>query len=105
MSIQSLLSQLGLAEPPRQGLEAQLHAMRQEVDRISRSLSRRAGHAAEDWTEHLADFGKEASRQGIHMAELAGEQAKRGALAVRRDPLPALAVLGTALLLARLIRR
>ncbi len=104
MSIETLLSRFGLVEKPKSPLEAQLHEMRREVARISRTLSGKAGHASEDLSETLGELGREAMRQGSHLAEVAGDQAKRGARAIRHDPLPAIAVVGTILLVSHLLR-
>lgn len=101
MSIDSVLSQLGIQRHDPHSLEAQLHAMRRDVRRIGKALSRQASHNADEWNDHLTDFGRDA----VHLAEIAGTQALRGASMVRRDPLPVLAVIGTGLLLARLLNR
>lgn len=104
MSFQSLLEQLGLAERHPNSLEAQLHAMRREVQRIGKSLSRQASHTTDDWADHLTDFSRDAVRQTGHLAHVAGQQARRGVEMVGRDPLPLLVVVGTGLLLARLLK-
>ncbi|ODT65054.1 MAG: hypothetical protein ABS75_32960 [Pelagibacterium sp. SCN 63-23] len=104
MSLDQLFSQFDRRQDSH-GLEAQLHALRREVRRISRGLSKEAHHNLDDWSDNLMDAGREAARQGAHLAEFAGEQAWRGARAVKRDPLPAIALVGTALLVASLMRR
>lgn len=105
MSIDSVLSQLGFARHDPHSLEAQLDAMRRDVRRIGRALSRQVGHSAEDWSDHIGDFGNDAIRQTAHLAEIAGAQARRSAEMVRRDPLPLIAIIGTGLLLVSLLRR
>lgn len=127
MSLETVLSSLGLSRRDQHSLESQLHSMRREVDKISRELSRRAertagslqrqaghradvwsrqaGNVADEWGDQIADFGREAVKQGSQIAEYAGDQAMRGVKAVRRDPLPALAVIGTVLLVASFFRR
>jgi len=105
MSIDTVLAQLGLTRPDPHSLEGQLSAMRRDVQRIGRSLTQQAARSTEDWADHVGDFGRDAARHTAHMAELASHQALRGAQLVRRDPLPLLAVIGTGLLLARLLRR
>ena len=105
MSLNSLLTQLGQQRPKPNGLEAQLDAMRRDVRRVGSIVARQAGQRADDWADHIGDFGREAVRHGTHLAEIAGTQAWRGAAQLRRDPLPAIAIIGTGLLLARLLRR
>ncbi len=104
MSLETVLASLGLREDPN-SLDAQLRSMRREVRRISQSLSRQAGNVADDWGDSFSDIGRQAMRQGSHLAEIAGKNAWRSAEAFRRDPLPVIAVVGTALLLARLLRK
>jgi hypothetical protein len=105
MSIDTLLTQLGLRRPPARSIDTQLDAMRRDVNRIGRLLARRASHHTEDWADQFNDLGREAVRQGTHLAEVAGLQAWKSAQQLRRDPLPAIAIIGTGLLLARLLRR
>jgi hypothetical protein len=76
-------------------LSAQVDQLRRDIGEISAVLSREAHHTANEWS-------REAARQGAWLAGVAGRKAVRGAEAVRRDPLPALAIVGTALLLAHL---
>ena len=96
--------------------EAQLRDLRREVRRVSQAASRQAGHAAHDlsrhaehaahdWGDNLTEFGHEAAKRGSELASLAAYQAGRGAKAVRNDPLPLIAVIGTALLAAHLFSR
>ena len=105
MSLDTILTQLGLQRPQPNSLEAQLDAMRRDVRRIGRVLSRQAAHHADDWADNVGELGREAVRHSAHLAEIAGTQAWRGARQLRRDPLPALAIIGTGLLLARLLQR
>ncbi len=97
-------------------LEAQLRDLRREILKIGSAVSKQAGHAtddwrhqaahtAHDWSDDLADLSREAARRGAEFAEVAAFQAGRGARALRKDPLPAIAILGTAFLVARLFSR
>lgn len=104
MSIDNLLVSLGLRPQPN-ALEAQIHALRREIRRIGRGVSSQAGHTAEDWGDHLSDFGQQAARQGVMFADIAAHQAQRGARTIAKNPVPAVALVGTALLLAHLFRR
>lgn len=104
MSIDSVLTQLGLKEDPH-SLDAQLRAMRREVRHISKALSGHVSRNADEWSDQLADLTRDAARRTAHFADIAGSRALRGADMVRRDPLPVLAVVGTGLLLMRLLRR
>jgi len=105
MILDTVLTQLGLQRRRSNHLEAGLEAMRRDVNRIGKIVSQRAAHEAEEWGDHFAGLGRQAFRQGTHLAEIAGNQALRGAHQLRRDPLPAIAVIGTGLLLARLLSR
>ncbi|NMA99687.1 MAG: hypothetical protein GX970_16555 [Phyllobacteriaceae bacterium] len=105
MSLESILTNLGLMQRRPSGVEAQIQALQHEIRRVGRTLSRQASHASEDWGNDLGDFGREAARQGAYIASVAGQQAMRGADALRRDPLPAIAIVGTVFLLSRLLKR
>lgn len=105
MSLDHVLASLGLPHRDPNSLEARIASLQREMRHIGRNLSSRAGHTAEDWGDNVSDFGREAARQGMQLAEMAGSQAWRASRAVRRDPIPAIAVIGTALLLASLFRR
>lgn len=73
-----------------------LDQLRREFGHVGRTVSREARDSA-------GDFGREAAKQGAWLAGVASRKAVRGARAIRRDPVPAIAVLGTALLLAHLL--
>jgi hypothetical protein len=105
MSIDNLLANLGLVQRRPNGLEAQLSSLQSEVRRLARSLSRRAGQATDEWSNEVSILGREAVRQGSQIAGAASQQAIRGARAFGRDPLPVIAIIGTAFLVARLFRR
>lgn len=105
MSLDTVLTRLGIDRHDPHSLEAQIHALQREIHRVGRTLSHEAGHRADLWGDQVSGLTREAARHGAHLAEEVGHQAWRGARAVRRDPLPAIAVLGTALLLARLFQR
>lgn len=79
-------------------LGSQVDQLRREIGDITTVLSRDAQHTANEW-------GHEAARQGAWLAGVASRKAIKGADAVRRDPLPVVAVIGTALLLAHLLSR
>ncbi|QQR40657.1 hypothetical protein [Devosia rhizoryzae] len=68
-------------------------------------LSRQVGHLANEWGDELAVLGREAAKRGAEIAEFAAYKAGRGAKALRSDPLPAIAIIGTALLAAQLFKR
>ncbi|MCW5721695.1 MAG: hypothetical protein KIS86_11185 [Devosia sp.] len=77
-------------------LADQLDQLRREFGHLGRAVSREARDTA-------GDFGREAAKQGAWLAGAASRNAMRSARAIRRDPLPAIAVVGTALLLAHLL--
>jgi hypothetical protein len=115
MNLDQILAQL-TGQRRESPLETQLRELRREIQRVSHSVSRQAGHAAHDWgqkaghtahdwSDELAGFSREAARRGAEFAEVAAYQAGRGAKALRNDPLPAIAILGTAFLVARLFSR
>lgn len=105
MSIDTVLHQLGFPRHDPNSLEAQLRAMRRDVQRLGQALSKQVTQGADDWNDHLGDFSRDAMRQATHLAEMAGSQALKSAEIVRRDPLPLVVVIGTGLLLARLLQR
>ncbi|MBB4050460.1 hypothetical protein GGR20_000078 [Devosia subaequoris] len=105
MSLNTLLTQLGLQRHDPHSLEAQLHAMRRDVHGIRQSLSRQTGQAANHWGNQLHDIGSAVATQTSELAQLAGQEARKGAGMIRRDPVPAIALAGTALLLMRLLNR
>jgi hypothetical protein len=88
-----------------EALAGQLRQLRREVQRLGHHVAHEAGDHTSEWGEHALDFGREAARRGAHFAHGASRQAMRGARAVQHDPLPALAVVGTLFLLARLLDR
>ena len=104
MNIEHLLAQL-TGQRHESALETQLRELRRDIRRVSQSVARHAGHTADDWSDNLSDIGREAARRGAQFAEIAAHQAGRGARALRHDPLPAIAILGTAFLVARLFSR
>lgn len=105
MSIENLLASLGLAPRPARGLEAQIDSLRHDIRRVAQGLSRSTSRASEEWGHDLGEFGREAARQSAYLAGVASHQALRGVNVVRSNPVPTIAVIGTALLLARLLRR
>jgi len=105
MSLNTLLNQLGLQRHDPHSLEGQLHAMRRDVQHLRQSLSRQTGQAANHWGNQLHDIGSTVATQTGEFAQFAGQEARKGAGMIRRDPLPAIALAGTALLLMRLLSR
>ena len=105
MSFEHVLASFGLARRDPNSLEARIESLQRDMRRIGRTLGKQASHTADDWSDNLHDFGKEAAKQGMQIAEYAGDRAWRGARAVRRDPLPAIAIIGTVVLLASFLRR
>lgn len=77
-------------------LADQFEHWRRDFAHAGRSVSRDARDTAEE-------LGREAARQGAWLAGAASRNAVRSAKALRRDPVPAIAVIGTALLLAHLL--
>lgn len=86
-------------------LADQVDTLRRELRRMSRQVAGQAGLTADDLSEAALDFGREAARRGAHFAGVASRQALRAGDAVRRDPLPAVAIVGTALLVSILLSR
>ena len=105
MSLDTFLTRLGIQRHDPNSLEAQLHAMRRDVQRIGQYLNRQSASMTDEWGERAHDFGRQAAINTAEFAQQASKQALIGAGKVRRDPLPAIALVGTALLLARLMRR
>ncbi|ODT50180.1 hypothetical protein [Devosia sp. 63-57] len=90
---------------PMDAMADQLDTLRRDIRRVSRQVASRAGDTADDVGEVAVEFGREAARRGAHLAGVASRQAIKGAEAVRRDPVPIIALVGTALLLAHLLSR
>lgn len=88
-----------------ENLAHQLENLRREIRRVGSRVGHQAADNAGEWSDVAREFGREAARQGAFLAEEARHQALRGVDAVRRDPLPVIAVLGTVVLLARLLDR
>ena len=78
---------------------------RRDVRRIGKALSQRISHDPEEWADHLSGLGRDAARHTAHLAEIARDRTFQGADQLRRDPVPAIAIIGTGLLLFRLLRR
>ena len=105
MSLNTLLTQLGIQRHDPHSLEAQLHAMRRDVQQLRQSLSRQTGQAANHWGDQLHEIGSAMAAQTGEFAHLAGQEARKGARMIRRDPVPVIALAGTALLLMQLLKR
>lgn len=105
MSIEEILGLSNRRRHRGDGLADQVEHLQHELERLSRRLTRRGGEAADDFGHLASDFGRTAAHQAEVLARGAGRQARRGAIAVSRDPLPVIAIVGTGLLLARLLSR
>lgn len=105
MARETILSRLGLVAAKPDTLETRIADLQREISRIGSRLGRQAEGRAGEWSEQVSEFGQDAVRRGLHLAEIAGDEARRSAAALRRDPLPAIATLGTIVLLARLFTR
>jgi hypothetical protein len=90
-------------DDPLEMLAAQIGDLRRQTRDISRALSHNAGDVAGDLGELMTDWGRDAARQDAWLAGAASRKAVQGARAVQRDPVPLLAVLGTAVLLTSLL--
>jgi len=90
---------------PLEAIAAQIAELRDQARQINRSLSHGATDMAGDFGHAVTDWGREAAKQGAWFAGVASAKALKGARAVKRDPLPVIAVLGTAILLASLLRQ
>lgn len=105
MHLEDLFTNRRRQHDPLDALAAQIGELRRQTRHISRTLSHNAGDVAGDLGDTLSDWGHDAARQGAWLAGVASRKAVQGARAVQRDPLPVIAVLGTAVLLASLIAR
>jgi hypothetical protein len=114
MTIDDILRRLGV-RPKKRGLEAQLDSLRRDIRQLRHSatnhaghlagsVSHRASHVGDEWGDSLADLSREAARYGTQIAETAGEHSRRAVRAVKNDPLPVIAVIGTVVLLSALLR-
>lgn len=86
-------------------LQAQIDGMSRDIRRISHSLSQHAGEQSGNIAHTAAELGRTAMHEASALADEFGHHAIRGARAVKRDPLPVIAVLGTTVLLASLFAR
>ncbi|SFV31535.1 hypothetical protein SAMN05216456_1371 [Devosia crocina] len=112
MSLADLFSPRRHKPDPLDMLASQISDLRRQTRQISKvvshraeSASHRAGDTIEDWSDAVADLGREAAQQGAWLAGLASRNMVKGARAVQRDPIPLIAVVGTALLAVSLITR
>lgn len=86
-------------------LLAHIGDLRRQTRHVGRNVSHNAHSVAEDFGDAMSDLSHQAARQGAWLAGIASRKAVDSARAVKRDPLPAIAVLGTALLLTSLMTR
>ncbi|PXA98891.1 hypothetical protein DMC47_05935 [Nostoc sp. 3335mG] len=105
MQLEDLFPSRRHRHDPLDSLAAQIAQLRRQSRSVSRSLSHDAGDFAEEFGDVVADFGKQAARQGAWLAGVASRKAVDGARAVQRDPVPVVAVVATAVLLSTLIFR
>lgn len=105
MRLDDLFTSRRRHDDPLEALAAQIGDLRRQTRHISRALSHNAGDVAGDLGELMSDWGHDAARQGAWLAGVASRKAMQGARAVQRDPVPLLAVLGTAVLLTSLLSR
>ena len=105
MSLNSVLADLGFKRRHQNDLERRLAELSRDISRTSRHLRGEASGLAHDWGESITDLGTQAAHHGGKLAEQALQQASRATGAVRRDPLPAIVVAGTALLVLSFLTR
>lgn len=105
MHLEDLFTTRRRRHDPLDAIADQISELRRQTRHISRNLQHNAGDVAGDLSETLSDWGHDAARQGAWLAGVASRKAVQGARAVQRDPIPVLAVLGTAVLLASLVAR
>lgn len=105
MLLEDLLPSRRRRQDPLDAIAAQLHDLRRQTRHLGRSLSHNAGEVADDVGDVVADWGRDAAKQGAWLAGVASRKAMKGAKAVQRDPLPLIAVLGTTALLTTLLWR
>jgi len=103
MHLEDLFTTRRRRQDPLDALAAQISELRRQTRHISKSLSHNAGDVAGDLSDTLSDWSHDAARQGAWLAGVASRKAVQGARAVQRDPVPVIAVLGTAVLLASLL--
>lgn len=103
MHLEDLFTPRRRRHDPLDALAAQISELRRQTRHISKSLSNNAGDLTGDLTDTLSDWSHDAARQGAWLAGVASRKAVQGARAVQRDPVPVIAVLGTAVLLASLL--
>jgi len=92
-------------QDPLEAIAAQLQELRRQSRHLNRTVSHGASDIADEFGDAVSEWGREAAKQGAWLAGVASRKAMRGAQAVQRDPLPVIAVLGTALLLGSLLTR
>lgn len=105
MRLEDLFTPRRRHHDPLDALAAQIGEMRRQSREISRALSHNGHEIADDFGDALSHWGHDAARQGAWLAGMASRKAVAGARAIRHDPLPVIAVLGTAALLASLLVR
>ncbi len=106
MSLEDLFPILGRRQPTAlEALADQLHHLRRDVRRLGNKASHQASDNVSEWSESAMELGREAAHHAAQLAEEASRQARRGAIAIKRDPLPTIAVVGTLVLLTSLLSR
>jgi hypothetical protein len=90
---------------PLDAIAAQLGELRRQLGHTNRAVSHNAHDLANGLGDAVSEWSREAAKQGAWLAGVASAKAVRGARAVQRDPVPVIAVLGTAILLTSLLAR
>lgn len=105
MRLEDILQSRRRADDPLEALAEQISELRRQTRHMGRAVSQNAGDAASDLGELMSDWSRDAAKQGAWLAGVASRKAVQGARAVQRDPVPVLAILGTAVLLTSLLAR
>lgn len=105
MHLEDLFTPRRRRDDPLDNIAAQINDLRRQARHISRHLSDNAGDVAGDVGDIMSDWSREAAKQGAWLAGVASRKAVSSARAVQRDPIPVIAVLGTAILLTSLLSR
>jgi hypothetical protein len=102
IDISALRHALGFAETPQQRLTRQLRALSHEVAGLSHQAARYGVHRLDDAGHGIAQLAGLVMHQAVGTAAKAGRTAQWAGASLRRDPLPALVMMGTTALLMRL---
>jgi hypothetical protein len=105
MHLEDLFTPRRRRDDPLDIIANQISDLRRQAQQLSRHLSHDARDVAGDFGDTMSDWSREAAKQGAWLAGVASRKAVSGARAVQRDPVPVIAVLGTAILLSSLLAR